>query len=589
MPLNEFIPIPHGEVEYFNASTSIEDLFSRLDAKTDEWFSETAWGNDKNGPLTKLCQNWKTASATDLELQKTAFFLQPDELEKLMKDRRLNVIEFLRDIYPEARLSILTYFSQRQKAQINILGQWVDRLDESGLLGLKKDEWQVFTTLSRASSSMDECYLKYDEYIHQLNGTSLDLSKQKPGEEYLYPIIENGRITRRVPFSDFFSNESGVLINEYQKVIDKLKHMDKKYSLLAENLEMFVSAIGSKETDPDLIEKQWSSLRKHQEEVYAAQLPFHILVQGNIDTYGVIQPEIRIGMTTAESKRQKAWLDSFKLPQTLVEIVQNRFPGFADKIISPNVFINFQPFSFGVNLSGACGAESDIGFVLIHGNETIRNFMSYMPVLERIFPDLFNNIDKAQLPDWSILIIALHELGHALIGTDINEVNDRLGYSEASQIVDEVKAETAGLLLFRETPSKNSVDLSGLTKIWFATAICFGYLLDRSPKPHSDGEKYFFTGTLVIATLFKNNSLKKHPEKYSLEDINASFNELLNIADKLLCFYVDPEMDDKKFALIGENIKTEGSQSEVLNFIMELAAAVYSKHQMVFIYSSLSQ
>ena len=114
-------------------------------------------------------------------------------------------------------------------------------------------------------------------------------------------------------------------------------------------------------------------------------------------------------------------------------------------------------------------------------------------------------------------------------------------------------------------------------------------MLDRSPKPHSDGEKYFFTGTLVIATLFKNNSLKKHPEKYSLEDINASFNELLNIADKLLCFYVDPEMDDKKFALIGENIKTEGSQSEVLNFIMELAAAVYSKQQMVFISSSLSQ
>jgi hypothetical protein len=366
------------------------------------------------------------------------------------------------------------------------------------------------------------------------------------GLEYVYDIPSQ-RVEGDIDvhaFVDVFPFELGALQKSLERLSTKVRalvtvgKLPETYIKLPDYLQAMANTYASKETDPEVVYKQYENLLTMCREVALSGCPIMLLPQAAPNVAGDASKtdiEVRIGFRTKEVVEFEKTIAPFIEIATRIRQENAKFCKEVKPM--PPLFANYQPVAFGPNVFWHTRGEEGEEQILAHNNEveTVA-IIKALPEFRRMFPG--EMCSDQEFLTASKVDNSVHELGHTLIHTKDSAVTGRVG---KSPVIEELKADSGNLkLIHMALESGAEVDVINQLRAKMGD-IC-DYLKNKNPGSAS-GRKYFYGGATILRCLFDAGSVVEQEGGYVLKNHTEGVAAVAALADEVLELYKTGSVD----------------------------------------------
>lgn len=530
---------------------NVDDFSSRISQTVTEKWQEKS-GAQNLSVIDLIEQRGRSWLAAMSEEQKQDYpeivelLTNPLILEEKLKLQKLDVLEPLKKILPDAWKTIAIISSERQLAQIALAKRWLGGMPESAFQGseFNKEELTINVDLAALVGKLiDHAYLKQGE-LSYLNNGSKNNNQGKAGHKYLYTIInpENGQ-TEAVPFAKVFTFELQRFKKDMEYIAKKVEgltaqgKLSQDYQLLPDYLQQLAATYCSMETDIDKLYEQWKNLYQKNAVLLESGCPQVINPQEDAPM-NVVGLEMRLGLRSKNLQQleKQSQLDIAVALKLSNKIIKENPQALAQLPPSSlKVFFNHQLFAFGPNLLSKTLAESYHNEMFIHTNEITKTAQKVeVPLLKKLFGDL--PMSEAEYSQAALLETGRHEIAHQIMPLEDEVVLKRIGESHEANALEELKAETVSMKLVTENMEKLS-DTELETILIAKLGTMLNYLINKSSEQGSEGESYYLCGAKIIHELLSHGLIKFDGQKITLENPQAAIKAIAEIGDNILDIY----------------------------------------------------
>jgi hypothetical protein len=532
-----------------------EDIFEAAKGEVNK-----TWENSIQTLISEKAESWKQSLSPADSENKAALDLlnNPEEFSKSFSLRQFGVLETLRTANPEAWRTLVVASSERQLASIAVMEHWLKNGNPEKLqaichkINLNSAELKLFVdTAAILGKYVDHAYVKQIELADSPGGSEPTKLKDKEGVAYLYDLYKDSRSEDIYikTYSDIFPFEwekiqsrLDMLSIRTKLAIDKGELPD-SYNLFANYLEKTGQVYGSKNIQPEVLEKEWDDLYKMGKAVDNTGCPIMIIPQGCASVSGEagkVDAEIRLGLRTQETKEQEKGFSKFT--DIAQEMINENRDCLAKDYQVPNLKLNYQPWSFGPNLYWTTRGESGEDQILSHTN-AIREVATAneLPLLKKTFKEHIGDKEYSQA---AVAETVLHETGHNVLDSEDKKVSKRIGKSFEAGILDELKAETLGMKILYEAYQKNEMpnEIDIKAQLLAKLGANLDYLKNKSNKPASAGEPYYICGATIFSNLIEKGLIINKEDGYEISNYEDCVREISNLGEKVLSFYTNMEI-----------------------------------------------
>lgn len=547
-----------GRLNWPECPQNINSLENYIDA-TKQFVSEK-WQESASILLQEKANEWLDLIPKSEENKELIQLLSnSQEFDDKLRIQQLGKLEGLRNFSPDGWRGLVLASSERQLAVLSLARHWL----KNGLTdeqikswGMTKRELEILLDAGGVLGKyIDHAYVKQIELADEPGGTKQTaLCKKLTGGErdglsFLYDVP-------RSPHSSEYDLKTygEVFTGEWPKIASGLKAMAKKvaellrtrelpesYQYLPAYVEKLIDLYQSKEKSPLNLDKQWREIEILQRELVKAGCPL-MLIPGA--TAGVtadadkIDVDFRLGYRTKEILELESLIEQNRYLIIAQQIVDGYREKLKEIVNVPEMIFNVQPFSFGSNLQFQTSAEAGEEVTLSHvnvNNEVAKE--EIMPIINKSFPFEKYGIDPAEYNQLVNVDTVLHEIAHNIMPNDDESVQERVGHGLSAAILDEIKAETVGMIVFKKSleglPEDKAKDK--INKAFYAKllTVCH-YLANKSSDKGTDGEKYYLSGLAVVNRLLESGAISFKNGQYKIIDADLGINEVSKLGQELL-------------------------------------------------------
>ncbi|MDD5290927.1 MAG: hypothetical protein PHZ04_02305 [Patescibacteria group bacterium] len=545
---------------------SVEEILEKADEAVTE-----KWDKYAGDFFEDKCREWAGA-ADDSENQELKETLSDrDEMETNLRLQYLGGIEKLRDVNPSAWRSMILASSERQLAKTVLLKRWAREMPEETFekIGTTREELDLFLDAAALLGKyVDQAYVKQIELADAPGGSAETELAGKQGSEYVYDLYKAGGENPDIKtYSEVFQFEWSRLVGRIETLAQRVENLilenkiPSSYESFPDFLREIAQAYGSKETDPEKLDKMWDGLSIKTQELALAGCPLMIIPQGSTEVAGEagkVDIELRLAFQSEYTKELEKLADEYRtIAQNIVDSNKNVL---SEPYDVPRQIFNTQYFSFGPNLASITQAETGEGFIASHVN-TIAELAKtkQIPLLEKAFPG--EKVSPEGYKEAAIIETSLHEYGHSILSTDDEKIYDKIGSSKAADVIEELKAETLAAKLLWEKHSRDDEVLRKQFQAKMGT-IC-DYLKNKTEK-----EEYYYPAIIMIHELISQGVIKEKDEGYEIADCQKGVQALANLGTEILeNFYLNKESKPADVKNYFRQIKELEDEEKIKKFI----------------------
>lgn len=563
----------------------VEDIFEAAKSEVSK-----NWESSVSDFVQKKAAEWQPSLKTEEPEEKIAaeILSNPQELAKSLSLNQLETLEVLRKSNPEAWRTLIMISSERQLAAIAVVEHWMkDENNEqnleniSGKIGLNRHELRLFIDLAAIFGKyIDQGFVKQMELADLPGGSDKTKLGNRKGAAMIYDLYKEpgSQEVSRKTYKEMFPFE-------WKKIEQRLKdlavriekevegnNLPASYHDFAAYLRQAADVYGSENIKPKSLEAEWENLYETAAKLNNTDCPIMLLAQGAASVTGEagkVDIEMRLGLRTSETRNQEKKFEVFRnIAQEMVDENKDKLEG--DYKI-PEIIFNYQPYSFGPNLSAVTVGESEKSQILVHANadrEIIKERET--PLLTRTFGS-----EQIALDEYLKAVVnenTLHEIGHSVLSTQDEKVNERVGNRFESGILDELKAETVGMKILAEAENQGNlpegIDLRMQLLAKIGTNL--NYLKNKSNKRGGDGEEYYVCGATIIGHLLDKKLIKKEAGEYALGETDSCIKEIASISEEVLSLYVTENSSPKDVKNYINNLRQKAQDPSMQEFISDL-------------------
>ncbi len=522
---------------------TVEDLFNNSKVEINK-----RWSENVVPILSKFLEEWKGLLPSGREVKGLKKLMSdPEKFDELIKSRDFaGDLESLRQINPDVWKTILIAASERQLAGVELMRHWVkdSSPEDCKRMGMEKTELELAVYIAGLLGKyFDQAYIKQMELADQPGGSQASTLGEEIGAEYVYDVAARDAESKveLKTYNDVFAFEWGKMVGRFrwlatktEKLLDQ-KQLPTTYEGLPNYLRKLADVYGSSETNPAQLKKIWSDLQDECVKLVDSGCPIMLIPQNTPGVAGEankVDVEIRMGLRTPKEKENDSKINLLR--SNVVEFLNKNKELVSGVKEPPEIITNFQSYAFGPNLHTATEGETGAGYIMIHANESKEVAMEQLPVLEKVFG--LSDLDGSRIANFTIDDTKFHELAHTMMSPEDKVVAKRLGHNPASAALDELKAESVGMILagdFMKTGEASPQEKNDrfVAKLGVLSSY-FGA-----------GGHYEFTATELFRVLMERNIIVPEGERYALKDASAGFDVIADYGKKLLDdYYLQPDI-----------------------------------------------
>lgn len=533
-----------------------------IDAKKEDWLSQIP-STPENEEMIRLLKN-------------------PEALKTQIEMQQFGALENIRKIAPEAWKTLITLSSERQLAKLSLARRWSKELKPEQLqeLGTGQEELDLFLDAAGIMGKyFDQAYLKQIELADLPSGSLKSPLGAEKGAKYLYDLETSSEVDLK-PYVEVFPFEWPRIVKRFNDLARKTENLlaegkiPDSYQGFAPYLRKLSEAYGSTETDVKKLPDLWEELSSLAVELAQNECPIMLIPEATPSVAGEankVDAELRFGFQTKETKELKDYLKTASAKAEKLNLLHQDALATKDRAI-PEIVPNSQPFAFGPNLYWMTRGQSDKGYIFLHHNSiTEVAAKRERPILERSIEGF--SLNEAAYGRASVRETALHEIGHAVLSREDDDIHKRLGVSPEADILEELKAETVGIKIFVETLDKTEENYSEKIKNQFFAKIgtLADYLLNKSSEIGSSGERYYYAAIALFDVLLKEGVLKEKDDKYEITDAEKGLELIASAGTELLeSFYANLEVTPEQVIASGKQLRAKKDTEPLKRFIENL-------------------
>lgn len=539
---------------------SVDDLFTRArDTVTARWSSSAKNTIDQKAAqwLAEIPDNEKNA-----EIRKK---LSPEgKLEERLGMQDISDFEEIRPINPEAWRTLVLASSERQLAAIELSRRWVKELPEGTLdrIGASRTELQLFLDIASLTGKFfDQAYVKQIELADAPGGSTKSKLGLRAGAEYIYDIQPDPASNKfeKKPFKDVFKFEFSKLVRHFEELAKRAEalladgKLPETYRNFPAYLRQMAQVYGSSSVSPKQLDVMWRNLLASVVRLAKEGCPIMLVPQSCPMVAGdaeKVDIEMRLGFQTPGEDELRGIID--KYTPIGQEMLDEHRAALSEPYQFPPVIVNIQPFAFGSNLQFYTEGQSEKESVMLHVNVSAdAAAKTRLPLLRKLSNNA-DDIDEETFKKFAAIDTAFHEMGHAVLPVGDVNITNRVGPGNDSSILEELKAETAGIGLLlrgfsqddmRDAKTKKYLKNQFLVKL----ATVAQYVSVNSSEKGSMGERYYFASVGVIKALFDAGVLIYRGGKYDITDVESGFRAISDAgADIVNRFYTNTTDEPSK-------------------------------------------
>jgi hypothetical protein len=534
-----------------------------INFKKEEWLNEIPSTPD-NQEMIRLLEN-------------------PEILRTQIEMQQFGALENIRKIIPEAWKTLITFASERQLAKLTLTRHWSKELNSENFqkLGINKEELNLFLdAASIMGKYFDQAYIKQIELADLPTGSLKTSLGGKQGAKFIYDLEDSEGTTNLKTYADVFPFEWPMIVKRFRDLANKTESLVQEgkifdsYQGLADYLRKLSEMYGSSETDLEKLPKQWEELNKMAVNLAQDGCPIMLVPEATPSVAGEankVDVELRFGLQTNETQKLKRY---FKIASNTAQNFNVQYQeALADKSRQiPEIVPNIQPFAFGPNLYWMTRGQSEPGFIFLHqGPITEIASQREKPILDRTIEGF--SLDEISYGKAAILETGLHEIAHAVTPKEDDNVDKRLGNSPEAAMLEELKAETVGIKILKETLDKSDPNYLETVKNQFFAKIgtLCDYLLNKSSEIGSSGERYYYAAITIFDLLLENEVLKEKDEKYEVIDAEKGLELIANLGKNVIeSFYANLKITPEEVKSYGSELRSKREKESIQRFLKNL-------------------
>ncbi len=524
---------------------SVEDFFTRAkDAVATRWSSSV-----KSVVHQKAAEWLKEIPDIEENAELREALSDPELLEKTLGMQDMSAFENIRTINPMAWRTLVLASSERQLAAVELSRRWVKELPEESLsrLGVARAELQLFLdTASLTGKFLDQAYVKQIELADAPGGSTKSKLGLRAGAKYIYDVQKDPEsgVVEKKPFKDVFEFEFSKLVHHFEELAKRSEALlaqgkiPETYRNFPAYLRQMADVYGSQSVSPKQLDKMWQDLQASYVKLAKEGCPIMLIPQSCPMASGdaeKVDIEMRLGFQTPETQRLSGIVD--KSIPVAQGILDEHMDALSEPSKFPPVIVNVQPFAFGPNLHFYTEGQSERDVIMVHANVSAESAAkTRIPLMRKLFNQA-DTLDDSTFKEGAAGDTVFHEMGHAVFSIEDSDVKNRVGSGNDAFVLDETKAETAGIeLLLRSLEQDKSVDKKTFLdkQILVKLSTLAEYVSQNSNQKGSGGERYYFAAVVSLKSLFDAGLLVDNGGKYDVTDSEAAFKKIAEIGTGIL-------------------------------------------------------
>jgi len=500
----------------------------------------------------------------------------PQKLEGMLCLKKLGALEPLRKLLPTAWETLIAVASERQLAQIALSKKWLNEMPDTAFAEMEfsRNELVLQNDLAAlAGKLIDHGYLKQDELDKTFTEKEDDdKAAGVAGQKYIYSLPGQSQATS---FKDVLPFELQRLQKDLEFLAKKTEGLQKNnqlpesYLSLPAYLRQMAATYNSPEKDKNKLYQQWQNLYQANAELLKSGCPLVINPQED-NPFNVVGLEMRLGLCSPELKQLEQQSSNYSTAayEIMQQIWKDRPNITNDPPAKADLFFSNQTYAFGPNVVGETMAESYHGQMFIHANavETMAEQVE-LPLLHKMLPQ--EKIDQPTYIRQAILETARHELAHGILASDDEKVMAKVGESAATNVIEELKAETIGLkLVEQDLPQMPEAQAKQILLAKLGTL--FNYLATKTGEKNSEGEDYYLCGVKLTSRLLETGAMKMENNALTIVDAKAGLKDIIKIGDEILDIYQSPKTTPKTINNYVNQVRKIKNTAEFKDFLKVL-------------------
>ncbi|MBP7700482.1 hypothetical protein KA111_00285 [Candidatus Woesebacteria bacterium] len=489
----------------------------------------------------------------------------PKYLESLVKIRYFSEFTDVRYSSPEILETLVNISILRQQWEMFLLENWIEQIPDNKFenWGIEKNQFLLSLQLTNEIGPLvSKGFLMQltNSYDHLLPNKIKFPQSEGNNTSWTYEVIKFPQVSQdnhqtndileesRLSLKQAFPQVVPLIIEKYRIIAEKtLLLYPEKGKRFAEFLLAVANAYDSSETDFNNITKIWEDVEKFQAEIVKSEWPIDLIVIGEIYITGPLKKadfNLDVGLSTKESKRIQS--ENIKYSKIAKKISSKYEPNQNGKLkyVTTDILLA----GMGPNLLWRNqGVADKIIFTYSNSIEDVSR-ETVFPFHKGLFqPDNIDYKTDDEMIELSTISTAVHELGHTILSMNKALYTKRVGYYQKhSEMIEEIKADTNGIRIFWEDEKTKPNFGRAKKMLEFVVSYYASYVAssgsdyNESTDEDADFNTYREMAGIVICALIDSGALKITGEKFEIVDVEAGFNAIVEISDKVLKEYSNP-------------------------------------------------
>lgn len=544
------LALENNEVPDCPSVTSMDELL-----KESEKVVNTYWQKYASGVLEEHKTEWLKKIEGQEEYQELFDALSNSQgLEEQLSEFQISSLESLRSVAPEIWYELLLASSERQLAQVALLNYWLKQKKEElpKAVGMTPDEFKLVLDIGNLAKYFNMAYLKQTELADTPEGSSATPLATVPGSKFLYEVFEQSEAEENPETESHKTKTFGEVFKpEWIKIVEHFKRLSVKtatlveqgkipasYAGLSEHFNLLAQVYGSEEKDPKKLIVLWNSVDKSTKELAEKGCPISIIGQAVPMVAGEankVDVELRVGLRDKEAQAYEEMTHSFH--KTAQSIVEPKAAALHEKIEIPFPVVSRHIYSLGTDINMQTMADTRTESTNLHYDTITRIQSGLTPYVEKLF--INDPLSEDDLSKAAVLGTSLHELAHGVLFLENEKVAERVGKSNEAWILEELKAETAGFLILRETmQKKEGINIEAQVRAKMADIIDYA---SCSSEEGDSTERYYYAGLAMLKELLEQGAVQEKDGRYEIGDPKRVIDVIADMGTGLLSEFYENE------------------------------------------------
>lgn len=538
------------------------------------------WNARTEKRITKLQRKWIGSIETEGKYPKGVIeqtfptLFDISRLNEAIQLQQLGNLEALSEISPAIWRDLLALAQEKSFAEIELARAWAKQIGNP--------EIEIATDIAVLTGKYaNQAYFKQMELAATEGGTEKDeVLQDTEGAERLFGL-PNGKVQT---YPETFPLEISRIAKRLEMVAAKTEQylvedqLPESYRSFPEYLRAYAAAYSSQEKDPQTLAKTWEALFTMRDNLIREGCPIILIPQRTAAVMGdanKIDFEMRIAFASSKDDPLQQEFTEFSKAEAALNSQHKDI--LSEKELEPTeVSINYQTFGSGPNLFYLTPAEE--GEIIMHHRNTIESKVerNELQHFRKLFPA--EQFDMEIQKRASSIEDGLHELGHNILPKTTNQtIVKRTGQGNEQAIIEELKAETAGIKVLQERYDNQVPEEIARRQFISKIGVQLDALANKPDDEGSFGGRYHWAAVKIIAELLDQDIIQEAADPaqgYTITDPQKGLQTIAKIGDEVLTLYADTSTTPDTISSYYQSFKGKKEDPKFQKFLAALKKVV---------------